>query len=316
VTGILWILLAAGVLIVGVYVFFPQWIVATIVGLTRKWGRMSARSVEADGIRWPYLEGGPEQGATIVMLHGFGGDKDNWSLFTHYLTDRYRVIAPDLPGFGENIRNPDWAYGAAAQVERLEGFVAKLGLDAFHLTGNSMGGFIALHYALTYPERLKSLTLIDPAGVTGANKSELEIAFDEGQNLLLAASLDDMDRLLDFVMHKRIPSPKIMKKAIFEIQRRHRAFLDQVFETLKDEALNGSLEKRLGDVATPTLIIWGRHDRVIDVSCAKVMGEAIPDNRVVIFEDVGHMPMIESPRRTADHQMSLIAESETRALGG
>ena len=85
--------------------------------------------------------------------------------------------------------------------------------------------------------------------------------------------------------------------------------LDAIFWQIIDEALNHSLTDRLGDVATPTLVIWGRHDRLIDVSCAAVMAAAIPDNRVVILEDVGHVPMIESPQQTAEHHLKLISET-------
>ncbi len=302
------LLLAAGILLAGIHFFFPAWLVAAVIGTVRKWGRMTAKSVVVDGVTWPYLEGGPADGDTIVMVHGFAGDKDNWPLYARYFTKHYRVIAPDLPGFGENVRNPDWSYDGAAQTERLHAFLKELGVQNFHLTGNSMGGYIALNYALTHPGQLKSLTLIDNAGVTSKHKSELELAIDDGRNPLVAKSLRDFDRLMNFIMYKRIPSPKFMMKAMLEVQLRNYDFLDRIFWTIIDEALKKSLTERLGEVAMPTLVIWGRHDRLIDVSCAEVMADAIPDNRVVILEDVGHVPMIESPGETARHQVGFISE--------
>ncbi len=302
------LLLAAGILLAGIYFFFPAWLVVAVIGTVRKWGRMTAKSIVVDGASWPYLEGGPADGDTIVMVHGFGGDKDNWLLYARYFTQHYRVIAPDLPGFGENVRNPDWSYGGMAQTERLHAFLKELGVRNFHLTGNSMGGFIALIYALTHPGQLKSLTLIDNAGVTSKHKSELELAVDDGRNPLVAKSLKDFDRLMDFIMYKRIPSPKFMMKAMSEVHLRNYDFLDGIFWAIVDEALKKPLTERLGEVAMPTLIIWGRHDRLIDVSCAEVMADAIPDNRVVILEDAGHIPMIESPRETARHHIGFISE--------
>jgi pimeloyl-ACP methyl ester carboxylesterase len=312
----IWLLIAAGIALIGLYFIFPARLVALVIGLARKWGRLSAKSVIVDGITWPYLEGGPVDGDTIVMLHGFGGDKNNWTLYARYFTKRFRVIAPDLPGFGENVRNPDWDHGGVAQTARLHGFLVELGVDSFHLGGNSMGGYIALHYALTYPNQLKTLTLIDTAGVTSKHKSELELAVKEGTNPLLASSLDDFDRLMDFIMHKRIPSPRFMMQAMLEVQIRHFDFLNGVFWALTDEALDHKLTERLGDVAMPTLIIWGRHDRVIDVSCTEVMAAAIPDNKVVILEDVGHVPMVESPKVSASHHIDLIARAKSHAGGG
>ncbi len=160
-----------------------------------------------------------------------------------------------------------------------------------------------------------SLTLIDNAGVTSKQKSELELAIDAGRNPLLASSLDDFERLLKFVMHKRIPTPKIMLRAMLEIQIRHHDLLDGIFWSVVKGALDDSLTKRLGDVAMPTLIVWGRHDRLIDVSCTEVMAAAIPDNKVVVLDDVGHVPMIESPAETARHHIALITDLQRRAAG-
>ncbi len=312
----IWLLLAAGIALVGLYFIFPARLVALIIGLARKWGRLSAKSVIVNGVTWPYLEGGPADGDTIIMLHGFGGDKDNWPLYAHYFTKSYRVIVPDLPGFGENARNPEWHYGAVAQTKRLLAFLSELGVDRFHLAGNSMGGFIALNYALTHADHIKSLTLIDNAGVTSKNKSELELAVEEGTNPLLASSMDDLDRLLKFIMHKRIPIPKVMMRSMLEIFLRHHDFLDGIFWTIVEEAHDNGVTDRLGDVAMPTLIIWGRHDRLIDVSCTEVMADAIPDNKVVILEDAGHVPMIEMPRETACHHIKLIADLQSCTAGG
>jgi pimeloyl-ACP methyl ester carboxylesterase len=85
-----------------------------------------------------YLEGG--RGESVLLLHGFGADKDNWNLFSRYLTKRYHVIAPDLPVFGESSKIWSDQYNISAQVERVHDFVKQLGLKSFHLAGNSMGG--------------------------------------------------------------------------------------------------------------------------------------------------------------------------------
>ncbi len=305
--GFLLLLLVLGVAFAGVYYLLPARLVALVVGIVRRGARMSEKSVVVAGNPWPYLEGGPPDGEVVVMLHGFGGDKDNWPLYARYFTRRHRVIAPDLPGFGNNTRDPELNYGGVTQTERLHAFINELGLDNIHLAGNSMGGYIALNYALAHPQGVKTLTLIDSAGVDSINKSELELAIDEGKNPLVATSLEDFDRLMDFIMHKRIPSPRIMMKAFYAVQQRHRAFLDGIFWQFSDEALNQPLTERLGELSMPTLVIWGRHDRLIDVSCTDVMAAKIPDNKVVILEDAGHVPMIEFPRVTARHHIELIA---------
>ncbi len=308
-----WIVVVAVGTLVAVYFLHPHSLVALAIGVARKWGRLSAKSIVVDGITWPYLEGGPADGPIVVMIHGFGGDKKNWSLYARHFTKRFRVIAPDLPGFGENIRDRNLRYGAPEQAERLDAFLTGLGLDNIHLTGSSMGGLIVLTYALSYPDRLRSLTLIDTAGVTSLKKSELDLAIDAGENPLVVTSMDDFDRLTDFVMHKRIPSPKFMMQAMLEVQLEHFELLDQIFWTIAEEALGESLTERLGELVMPTLIIWGRHDRLVDVSCTEVMAAAIPDNRVVIVEDAGHVPMVERPRETASQQVNWLDDLESHA---
>jgi len=305
--GFLWLLVSLGVAFAAVYFLYPSLLVAMVIGGVRRWGRMTPKSLTVGEFTWPYLEGGPPDGVPVVMVHGFGGDKDNWPLYARHFTKHYRVIAPDLPGFGQNTRNPDLDYGTAVQAARLQSFLRALGIDKFHLAGNSMGGFIALQYALKYANDLRSLTLIDNAGVKGKNKSELEIAIDERKNLLVANSLEEFGRLLEFIMHKRIPSPKFMLKAMFEVQKRNYDFLDKLFWKLSDEVLNESVTDRLSEIKAPTLVVWGRHDRVLDVSCTDTMAKEIPDNRIVIFEDAGHVPMIESPGESARHHLELIA---------
>ncbi|MCP3952871.1 MAG: alpha/beta hydrolase, partial [Desulfobacterales bacterium] len=105
-----------------------------------------------------YLEGG--QGDTLLLLHGFGANKDNWTRIGKHLTPHFRVIAPDLPGFGESGKNPDGDYSISAQARFVKDFVQALGIKSFHIGGSSMGGNIAGAYASSNPETLKSLLLI------------------------------------------------------------------------------------------------------------------------------------------------------------
>ena len=87
-----------------------------------------------------YLEGG--KGDVLVLLHGFGGDKDNWTRMAGFLTPHFRMISPDLTGFGESTRNVKANYTYAAQVERLHQFMGALGVRTFHIGGNSLPAFI------------------------------------------------------------------------------------------------------------------------------------------------------------------------------
>ena len=115
-------------------------------------------SVTIPGAEMPYLEGG--HGETIVLLHSFAGDKDNFIRTAVYLTRHYHVVIPDLPGFGEATRDAGAQYSIGQQAANLHAFLYKLGLDRVHLGGNAMGGFVATEYAAHYPAQVASLWLL------------------------------------------------------------------------------------------------------------------------------------------------------------
>lgn len=282
------------------YYLFPGRLVAFGRWLLRRRGGLVPKSVTVDGRAWPYLEGGDPGKPLLLFVHGFAGDKDNWSMIAPYLTRDYHVIAPDLPGFGENERNPALAYDIAAQTARLKAFVDALGLERPHLCGNSMGGWIALRFALDYPGALASLVLLNNAGVKGARDSDLEKqAANEDYNPLVLANLEDADRLLAMVAHKPPRIPARLKPALYADALKYRDQLDGVFWVIATEARDHPLNERLGEVRVPTLIIWGRHDRLIDVSCVSVLEAGIRGSRAHVMEHVGHVPMVEDPKGTA-----------------
>ena len=286
-------------LAVAVYLLAPRLLYALVQIALRRHARLTRRVQLVDGQAWPYLEGGPADGEPVVLLHGFGGDKDNWPLYARHLTDEFRVIAPDLPGFGDNSRRTGVDYGTATQAERLGAFLDALQIESCHLGGNSMGGFIALRFALDFPERLRTLTLFNNAGVLGADESELQHSIAIGENTLAIESVDDVNRLMAFVAYDAPRVPRQFCKVIHAEFAEHRELLDTIFWQVANEATRQPLNERLPEVAAPTLILWGRHDRLIDVSCVDVLADGIPRAEQVIFEDVGHVPMIEKPKKTA-----------------
>jgi abhydrolase domain-containing protein 6 len=111
-----------------VYWLFPAPILNWVRGRLRAKGRLTAKSVRVGDADWPYLEGGPTGAPPLVLVHGFGGDKDNWALLAPHLTDRYHLIVPDLLGFGDNARNEHAPYDIAAQTARLIAFLDALAL--------------------------------------------------------------------------------------------------------------------------------------------------------------------------------------------
>jgi pimeloyl-ACP methyl ester carboxylesterase len=288
------------------YFIFPKHLATMLLHGLRGFAGFKARSIDIAGVTWPYLEGGPESGDVVILLHGFGGDKDNWPLYARFLRRAYRVIIPDLPGFGENAKDPGADYGMDAQVERLHSFVQAMRIDRFHIAGNSMGGFLALKYALAHASNVITIALMNNAGVRSLNKSEVELAAARGENLLVVSTLDEFEALMKFVAFKPISLPAIIKREVGKQAIAQKDFLEPIFWTLFEDMEIRPLDDQLHEISAPTLIVWGRHDRVIDISCTTTMQDRIPVNHCVVFEDAGHVPMLECPAESASAHLDYL----------
>jgi pimeloyl-ACP methyl ester carboxylesterase len=164
--------------------------------------------VPAAGHQVHYLAGG--EGPPVVLLHGIFAEKDHWVDFARPLTNRWRVYAPDLPGYGESGRQPHEPYDYPAQVERLKAWMDAVQLRKVHLAGNSMGGTIAALFAMRYPERVASVAFIGaPHGIRSPQPSTMDRMIDAGQAPLVTHTEQEFEAMLDLVFHRRpfLPFP-------------------------------------------------------------------------------------------------------------
>lgn len=274
----------------------------------REKARFIEKSVQIDDHKIVYLEGG--SGETLLLVHGFGGDKDSWTRFAKFLSDKYRVIALDLPGFGESSRVKTANYNIENQTSRLAAFTSGLKLGRFHIAGNSMGGWISAYYAVKYPSQVISLTLINSAGVNSPEKSEMMQNLENGFNPLLVKDAEDYDRLLKFIFVKPPYIPGSIKHEFAEAAARNREFNDKIFGDLRAKMLD--LEPMLGQIKSPALVIWGDTDRVIHVSSAGVFTKGIKGSKGYILKDCGHVPMIERPEETSKAFLEFISSAELK----
>lgn len=251
-----------------------------------------------EGVRWKWFEAGPRDGEPLVLLHGFGGSKDNWMLVAPLLARRYRVICPDLPGFGESGPAADGDYSISEQANRIVRFIDALAIGPCHLGGNSMGGFIALAVALDAPEVVASLILMNNAGVDGEEVTSAQVAIKEGRNLFDVSSVDDVDRLFATLLYRPPWLPWLLRRAIAARLGKRRGHQQRILDQILEDALQRPLNARLGEIAVPALVVWGRADRLLHPSAAKVQYEAIPNADMVILDYAGHVPMLERPLRT------------------
>lgn len=284
--------------LIGVYFLFPETMFVLLRKAERAAGGLTQHRIDVNGVDIEYLEGG--KGDALVLIHGFGANKDNWTRIGKYLTPHFRVIALDLPGFGESGQDPNGDYTISNQVEWVRAFVRAMGIQSLHLGGNSMGGNIAGAYASRYPEDIKSLLLIAPGGVASSEPSEMFLRLKEGKpNPLVAKSVEDYERLLDFVFVTRPFIPRPIKRLLIQEAIEHQPLNKKIFKQLRSAANVPPLEVLLNGLSVPTLIVWGSQDRVLHVSGTKIIESVMPNARVEIMDAVGHLPMIEKPEETA-----------------
>lgn len=233
---------------------------------------------------------------TIVLLHGFAGHKDLWLQFTRHLPTRYRVLAIDLPGHGGSAQSLAFSYGPSDLTARFARTVERLGLESFHLGGNSLGGLVATLYAIEHPDRVNTLALFAPAGVYPPTPSELQQRLERGDNPLLVETREEFDRLMEFVFVE----PPWMPWPVRPVLSRQYIRRAPVNAKIWADLVAGfeDVRARLRRVRAPTFLLWGEADRVLHVSSLAVYTERLAQAEAHIIANSGHIPMVEHVRET------------------
>jgi abhydrolase domain-containing protein 6 len=263
----------------------------------------SAETAQAGNHRWTYAELRADRpdAKTVVLVHGFTGSKENWYRVARQLKGRYRVVMPDLPGWGQSERKAGEDYGYMLQSARLAEFIATISEKPVALIGHSMGGGITAATAARAPERVSHVGLIDAAGVRfDDNQFGLDVL--AGKNPFAVEDPASLERYLATVFHNRDARPWIPWPADrFYIAQRRR---DAAFEQGVLEKIGRSDERFLPgqaavEIAQPALLLWCAQDRVIDVSAMHLYGRSMKHATQALLEDCGHMSPMERPGETA-----------------
>lgn len=289
---------------------------AARVGLALELARvgLEPKGTTIPGFDIAYLEGG--QGEPLVLIHGFGAASDNFIRVAAYLTPHYRVLIPDLPGFGASSKPADASYAVAEQAERVRAFVQQIGLKRVHLGGSSMGGHIAAEYALRHPDEVASLWLLGPAGMSAAYDSELRRLYArEGRNPLLAKTADEFPAIMQFTMSRHPFVPHSVTRVMGERAAANHALHARIFEQLSKPSAVTLLDERIKGLATPALVVWGKEDRALNPKAADSYKAAMPNVQIVLMDGIGHLPMIEAPEQAALDFLEFRRKPATPAAG-
>jgi abhydrolase domain-containing protein 6 len=282
----------------------PESLYRMAIDAERKSSGLTKVEIQADDHRIVYLEGG--KGETVVLLHGYTGNKDNWTWFAKYLKGSYHVVIPDIPGFGESSKLPAASYDVESQVDRIDQFLKVLKIERFHLAGNSMGGMIAAVYETKYPRKVASLALFDTGGIQSAKKSEFAARLEKGQNALLVNSEEDFDRVIKLAFVNPPYVPASIKKVLVADVIASAEFNKKIWNDMMLKPI--ALEPYLPLIQAPVLILWGDSDRLTDVSGVSVLETNLIGFKTVIMKDTGHVPMVEKPQESASYYVDFLKD--------
>jgi pyruvate dehydrogenase E2 component (dihydrolipoamide acetyltransferase) len=212
-----------------------------------------------------------DDGPALVLIHGFGGDLDNWLFNIDALAERARVYAFDLPGHGQSVKAIEDP-GLAGLASALQAFLDTVELDSAHLVGHSMGAAVAARLACDAPERVQSLTLIAAAGGAESRRELKPVLF----NLFADSELVNRSMVDDLLKYKRIDG---VQEALSSLAA----------ELFPGGTQSAQLAADIDASGLNTLVIWGSGDAVIPAAHAQALGNAA----IEIIDGAGHMVQME-----------------------
>jgi pimeloyl-ACP methyl ester carboxylesterase len=280
---------------------------------------LSLGQTQVAGHRWVYAvrEADRADAPTLVMIHGFTGSKENWYPLAQKLRGHYRLVIPDLPGWGASQRIAGQDYGFVAQSERVAAFVEKTGKRPgaqVVLLGHSMGGGIVALTAADHPEDADRVALIDAAGVRFKDNRFGEEVL-AGKNPFGVEDDASLQRYLDTVFHIDAAKPSIpwpASRAVIGWRKQQAQFEQAVLDRIgrgEERFLPGQAAAR---IRQPALLLWCRQDAVIDASAMDLYAAQMPQADKVLLDGCGHMSIVEKPDEVATAVENLINKGAPR----
>lgn len=244
---------------------------------------------------------GAENTETVVLLHGTGASLHTWYQWAEELSKDYKVVLMDLPGFGLTGPHKYNNYKPEDYTNFIGDFLDHLSLDSCHIGGNSLGGFIAWNAAVAFPIKFKSLLLIDAAGFETKAKS-VPLAFKLAKIPVLGEALTKFSPkgIVASSVRNVYANPSLVTNEL----------IDRYFNLSKREGNRAAFIQRLNEekreikvddltlIKVPTFIMWGGKDNLIPVENAQYFSNAIANDTLVIFPNLGHVPMEEDATST------------------
>ncbi len=247
-------------------------------------------------------------GKAVVLLHGTGASLHTWDGWTEQLDDTFEVYRMDLPAFGLTGPDPDKDYTIQGYVSFVDEYVEQMGVDSFAIAGNSLGGYIAWAYTVMHPEKVSQLILLDAAGYPSEGSADA-LAFKVASNPILSPLM------------KYITPKSFIRKNLEQVYADDQKVSDPIVDRYYDMALRAGnrqafidrvhthhtdMSSRISEISCPTLIMWGDQDTWVNPADAQKFEKDIKGSKLIMYKDVGHVPMEEAPNQTAKDALAFL----------
>ena len=268
---------------------------------------VTERFVEIDGHEWRVLDTMPTEPRerSCLVLHGLGTSAEAMMGVAVILRDTHRVLVPDLPGFGEHAkhggRKHDWRF----YIDEIERFRVHEKLGTVDVVGTSMGGAFAAAYAAVYPDSVRRIVLLSPAGVAAPVENPFMKRVAAGEiplDIKDDASFDEVLRL-NFPNPPEMPAP--IRQALIERALDRREALLSIIEDTRPFLLRGD-EPLMKDIEAPALVLYGSVDQLTDASMISVWRAGLRDFRGEVFEGAGHVLLYDKAREVAERMREFL----------
>jgi pimeloyl-ACP methyl ester carboxylesterase len=258
-------------------------------------------------------------GPPVVLIHGVAGRAGQWDQTMQLLAESHTVIAPDLLGHGDSAK-PRGDYSLGAHASGIRDLLVGLDIERASIVGHSLGGGIAMQFAYQFPERCERLVLVASGGLG-----------EDVHPLLRAATLPGSELVLPLLAHARVLDvASVIPRALGKLGLHPRPDLTEMargYQSLSNAEARSAFIHTLRSVIDPTgqrinasdrlylaskmptLIVWGRRDKIIPVEHAEPAHEGMPGSRLHLYEQAGHFPHLDDPYRFARELETFFAEA-------
>jgi pimeloyl-ACP methyl ester carboxylesterase len=291
-------------LIVGAAFFFFRTPDTDRAEMIAKYGNEASQFLDdGNGGQIHYRDQGNKDGQAIILIHGSNGHVQTWDRMIELLQDDYRLISMDLYGHGLTGPNPERRYNASAMIKALTQILDEVGVQKAVWVGNSMGGWLTWRAGLAVPDRISGLVLIDASGAQTGEKVKPYLGARLAQSSIGQLLLPEITprALVKSSLEENYANPELITDDLVDRYWEMLRFPGNRPAAVDRAAVDRETEKwsEVGNLEMPVLLLWGEQDGVVPLSHGKAFDLAIPNSRLIIYPDAGHLPMEETPDQVA-----------------